>query len=155
MKWKGAWLLCLLLAGCDKPNDTQLVTETGRELQRTIDTNPARIRCEHIAKGRERLSRDVVQKLEASHCQNVLRSATETNFTDTTIYHHNTVTICGGITGKSFTGTFISRRFIFSPDEKALVIEPVSEADKTRFEGQKTVQQLQDDFNRQHQQYCQ
>jgi len=63
--------------------------------------------------------------------------------------------ICGGITGKSFTGTFISRRFIFSPDEKALVIEPVSEADKTRFEGQKTVQQLQDDFNRQHQQYCQ
>ncbi|KHE03451.1 hypothetical protein C7434_0990 [Pantoea sp. PNA 14-12] len=155
MKWKGAWLLCLLLAGCDKPNDTQLITETGRELQRTIDTSSARLRCEEIAKGRERLSRDVRQKLEAQHCQNVLRSATETNFTDTTIYRHNTTMICGGILGKSFTGSMIYRRFIYSPDEKALVIEPVSEADKTRFEGQKTVQQLQDDFNRQHQQYCQ
>ncbi|MCZ4058548.1 hypothetical protein O3W44_04850 [Pantoea sp. LMR881] len=155
MKKSGVLLLGLLLVGCEQPNDTQLVTETGRQLQRTIDASPMRNTCENIAKGREWLSRHTISKLEAQGCQYVLRSATETNFTDTAIYHHTTAMVCGGITGKSFTGTDISRRFIFSPDEKALVIEPMAEVDKTRFEGHKTLQQLQADFNRQQQQYCQ
>ncbi|MDH1086795.1 hypothetical protein [Pantoea brenneri] len=155
MKFKGALLLCLLLVGCDKPNDTQLVTETGRELQRTIDTSPMRSTCENIAKGRERLSRNTVRKLEAKGCEQVFRSATETNFIETTISRRTMTMVCGSIQGKSFTGTELTRRFIFSPDEKALVIEPMTEVDKTRFEGHKTLQQLQDDFNRQQQQYCQ
>ena len=155
MKFKGALLLCLLLVGCDKPNDTQLVTETGRELQRTIDTNPMHITCEKIAKGREWLSRNMVRKLEAQGCDQVFRSATETNFTDSTIYRRTMTMVCGGIHGQSFSGTELTRRFIFSPDEKVLVIEPMTEMDKTRFEGHKTLQQLQDDFNRQQQQYCQ
>ncbi|WP_243078054.1 hypothetical protein [Pantoea sp. MQR6] len=154
MKLSGALLLCLLLVGCDQPNDTQLVTETGRQLQRTIDTNPMRGVCENIAKGREWLSKNTMRKLEAKGCQDVLRSATETNFTDTTITHRAMTMVCGGIEGKSFTGTAIIRRFIFSPDEKALVIQPMAEVDKTRFEGHKTLQQLQDEFSRQQQQYC-
>ena len=155
MKFKGALLLCLLLVGCDKPNDTQLVTETGRELQRTMDTSPMRSTCENIAKGREWLSRNTVRTLEAKGCEQVFRSATETNFIETTISRRTMTMVCGSIQGKSFTGTELTRRFIFSPDEKALVIEPMTEVDKTRFEGHKTLQQLQDDFNRQQQQYCQ
>ncbi|MBE5251528.1 MAG: hypothetical protein QRY16_16560 [Enterobacterales bacterium endosymbiont of Blomia tropicalis] len=154
MKRSGALLLCLLLVGCDQPNDSQLVTETGRQLQRTIDTSPMRAICENIAKGREWLSRKTIRQLQAKGCQDVLRSATETNFTDTTITHRSMTMVCGGITGKSFTGTDIVRRFIFSPDEKALVIQPMTEVDKTRFEGHKTLQQLKDDFHRQQQQYC-
>jgi hypothetical protein len=155
MKFKGALLLSLLLVGCDQPNDTQLKTEAGRELQRAIDTNPMRAVCENIAKGREWLSHGTRRKLEAKGCQEVFRSATETNFSDNAIYRRTMTMVCGGITGKSFTGTNITRRFIYSLDEKALVIEPMTGMDKTRFEGQKTLQQLQADFNRQQQQYCQ
>ncbi|MXP48930.1 hypothetical protein FD733_04315 [Pantoea sp. Eser] len=150
MKFKGA----LLLVGCDKPNDTQLVMETGRELQRTIDTSPMRSTCENIARGREWLSRNTVRKLEAKGCEQVFRSSTETNFIETTIFRRTMTMVYGSIQGKSFTGTELTRRFIFSPDEKVLLIEPMTEVDKNRFEGHKTLQQLQDDFNRQ-QQYCQ
>ncbi|MFH8134408.1 hypothetical protein ABU178_09545 [Pantoea osteomyelitidis] len=154
MRKTGALMLCLLLVGCDRPNDTQLITETGRQLQRTIDTNPMRNACEKIAKGREWLSDKTVHRLEQKGCQHVLRSATETNFTNTQIYRHSMTMVCGAIVGKSFTGEDISRRFIFSPEENALVIEPTSSHDKTRFEDHKTLQQLQSDFERQQAQYC-
>ncbi|ADU69007.1 hypothetical protein [Pantoea sp. At-9b] len=155
MKTCGIMLLCALLVGCDQPNDTQLRLDASRQLQREIDRNPLRASCEGIARGREWLTQHTLQKLEAKGCQNVLRSATETDFTHAETFHHTLTMVCGGIEGKSFTGTELTRRFIYSPEEKALVIEPMSEQDKTRFEGRKTLQQLQDDFNRQLQQYCQ
>jgi hypothetical protein len=155
MKARGILLLCFLLAGCDQPNDTQLRLDASRQLQRTIDTNPLRASCENIARGREWLTQHTVEQLEAKGCQNVLRSATETNFTHTETFRRTLTTVCGGIQGKSFTGTTLNRRFIYSSEEKALVIEPMTDQDKTRFEGQKTLQQLQDDFNRQMTQYCQ
>jgi hypothetical protein len=155
MKARGILLLCFLLAGCDQPNDTQLRLDASRQLQRTIDTNPLRASCENIARGREWLTQRTVDQLEARGCQNVLRSATETNFTHTEMFRRALTTVCGGIQGKSFTGTTLNRRFIYSSEEKALVIEPMTDQDKTRFEGQKTLQQLQDDFNRQMTQYCQ
>lgn len=155
MKTRAVMLLCLLLAGCDQPNDTQLRLDASRQLQRTIDTNPLRNVCENIARGREWLTQRTIDQLEAKGCQNVLRSATETNFTHSETYRHAMTVVCGGIQGKSFTGTTLNRRFIYSSEEKALVIEPMSDQDKTRFEGQKTLQQLQDDFNRQTSQYCQ
>ncbi len=80
MKKTGALLFCLLLVGCDQPKNTQLMTETGRQLQRTIDASPARNECENIAKRRERLSHGARKRLEEKGCQFVLRSATETNF---------------------------------------------------------------------------
>ncbi|MEG3130109.1 hypothetical protein SC171_18020 [Pantoea cypripedii] len=155
MKTCGIMLLCVLLVGCDQPNDTQLRLDASRQLQRTIDVNPLRASCEHIARGREWLTQRTLEKLEAKGCQNVLRSATETNFIHAEVYRHTMTVVCGAIDGKSFTGTDLPRRFIYSPEEKALVLEPMSEQDKTRFEGRKTLQQLQDDFNRQQQQYCQ
>jgi hypothetical protein len=148
-------LLCLVLVGCDQPNDTQLRLDASRQLQRTIDTNPLRNSCEDIARGREWLTKRTIERLEAKGCANVLRSATETNFTNTETYRHAMTVVCGGIQGKSFTGSTLNRRFIYSSEEKALVIEPMSDQDKTRFEGQKSLQQLQDDFNRQMTQYCQ
>ncbi|RPD98349.1 hypothetical protein BBB56_15130 [Candidatus Pantoea deserta] len=154
MKKTGALLFCLLLTGCDQPNDTQLMTETGRQLQRTIDASPARGECEDIAKGRERLSRGTRKKLEEKGCQFVLRSATETNFAEAAVFHSTMTMVCGSITGKSFTGSDIRRRFIYSPEERALVIEPMTPNDKTRFEQRKTLTQLQADFARQQLQYC-
>jgi hypothetical protein len=154
MKTRGILLLCLALVGCDRPNDTQLRLEASRQLQRDIDTNPLRASCENIARGREWLTQHTLQRLQAKGCQNVLRSATETNFTHTEIRRHSITVVCGGIQGTSFTGSTLARRFIYSSDEKALVIEPMSEQDKTRFEGQKTLQQLHDDFDRQFTQYC-
>ncbi|MGK3137832.1 hypothetical protein ACCX84_18825 [Pantoea trifolii] len=155
MKARGMMLLCLSLVGCDQPNDTQLRLDASRQLQRTIDTNPLRVECEKIARGREWLTQHTLHRLEAKGCENVLRSATETNFTHSETYRHAMTVVCGGIQGKSFTGTTLYRRFIYSSEEKALVIEPMSDQDKTRFEGQKSLQQLQDDFNRQTTQYCQ
>ncbi|WP_130834946.1 hypothetical protein [[Erwinia] mediterraneensis] len=155
MKKTGALILCLLLAGCDRPDETQLITETGHQLQRTIDMNPQRGVCEQIARGRERLSKKTVQQLEAQECQHVLRSSTETSFTRTRIYQHSMTMVCGEIKGKNFTGEEITRRFIFSPGEKALVIEPVSAQDKSRFQDLKTLQQIHNDFERQQAQYCQ
>lgn len=155
MKTRGMMLLCLVLVGCDQPNDTQLRLDASRQLQRTIDTNPLRNSCEHIARGREWLTQRTIERLKAKGCQNVLRSATETNFTHSEIYRRAITVVCGGIQGKSFTGSALNRRFIYSSEEKALVIEPMSDQDKTRFEGQKSLQQLQDDFNRQMTQYCQ
>lgn len=155
MKKMGALILCLLLTGCDRPDDTQLITETGHQLQRTIDTNPMRNTCENIARGRQRLSEKTVQRLEAQGCQHVLRSSTETSFTSTRIYQHTMTMICGEIKGKSFTGEEIVRRFIFSPGEKALLLEPVSTHDKSRFQDLKTLQQIHNDFERQQVQYCQ
>lgn len=155
MKTRGILLLCLMLAGCDHPNDTQLRLDASRQLQRTIDTNPLRASCENIARGREWLTKRTLEQLEKQGCQNVLRSATETNFTHTETFRRTLTMVCGAIQGKSFTGTTLNRRFIYSSDEKALVVEPMTEQDKTRFEGHKTLQQLQDDFNRQMTQYCQ
>ncbi|AIR86467.1 hypothetical protein VH86_22735 [Pantoea sp. BL1] len=155
MKTRGILLLCVLLAGCDQPNETQLRLDTSRQLQRTIDTNPLRASCEDIARGREWLTPHTLERLQAQGCQNVLRSATETNFLHTEFFHRSLTTVCGSIRGKSFTGTFLDRRFIYSYEERYLVIEPMTEQDKTRFEGHKTLQQLQDDFNRQTTQYCQ
>lgn len=155
MKTSGIMLLCALLVGCDQPNDTQLRLDASRQLQWVIDRNPLRASCEEIARGREWLTQRTVQKLEEKGCQNVLRSATETDFIHAETFHHNLTMVCGAIEGKSFIGTKLTRRFIYSPEEKALVIEPMSEQDKTRFEGRKTLQQLQDDFNHQQQQYCQ
>lgn len=155
MKTSGIMLLCALLVGCDQPNDTQLRLDASRQLQRVIDLNPLRASCEHIARGREWLTQRTLEKLEKKGCQNVLRSANETEFTHAEIFHHTLTMVCGGIEGKSFTGTELARRFIYSSEEKALVIEPMSEQDRTRFEERKTLQQLQDDFNRQQQQYCQ
>ncbi|EJL82402.1 hypothetical protein [Pantoea sp. GM01] len=155
MKTRGMILLCLLLVGCDQPNDTQLRLEAGRQLQWTVDTNPLRASCEDIARGREWLTHRTLQRLEAKGCQNVLRSASETNFINTAIYRHGITVVCGGISGKSFTGTLLNRRFIYSSEEKALVLEPKFDQDKTRFEGQKSLQQLQEDFERQTTQYCQ
>ena len=154
MKKTGALLLCLLLAGCDQPNETQLMTETGRQLQRTIDTSAARGECEDIAKGRERLSHGVRKRLEEKGCQYVLRSATEANFAEAAVYHTSMTMVCGSIVGRSFTGSEIRRRFIYSPEERELVLEPMSPVDKTRFEQRKTVTQLQADFERQQLQYC-
>jgi hypothetical protein len=154
MRRTGALLFCLLLAGCDQPNATQLMTETGRQLQRTIDANPARGECEDIAKGREWLSHSARKRLEEKGCQFVLRSATETNFEQTAVYHTSMTMVCGSIVGKSFTGSEIRRRFIYSPEERELVIEPMSPNDKTRFEQRKTLAQLQADFERQQLQYC-
>ncbi|QDY41808.1 hypothetical protein [Candidatus Pantoea soli] len=155
MKTRGMLLLCLLLAGCDQPNDNQLRLDASRQLQRTIDTSALRASCESIARGREWLTQRTLHQLQQQGCQNVLRSATETNFTHTETYHHNITVVCGGIQGKSFTSTLLTRRFIYSSDEKALVIEPMTDQDKTRFEGQKSLQQLQDEFNHQYAQYCQ
>ncbi|MCQ8227557.1 MULTISPECIES: hypothetical protein [Pantoea] len=155
MKARGMMLLCLLLVGCDQPNDTQLRLDASRQLQWTIDTNPLRADCENIARGREWLTQRTLKQLETRGCQNVLRSASETNFITTAIYRHSMTIVCGSIRGKSFTGTELNRRFVYSSEEKALVIEPMSDQDKTRFEGQKSLQQLQDDFNRQTTQYCQ
>ena len=154
MKKTGALLLCLLLAGCDQPNETQLRTEAGRQLQRTIDASPARAECESIAKGREWLSHSTRKRLEEKGCQDILRSATETNFEQTAIYRTSMTMVCGSIIGKSFTGSEIHRRFIYSPEERELVIEPMSASDKTRFEQRKTLAQLQADFDRQQLQYC-
>lgn len=154
MKKTGALLFCLLLVGCDRPNDTQLMTETGRQLQRTIDASPARGECESIAKGREWLSHGARKRLEEKGCQFVLRSATETNFAQAAVYRTSMTMVCGSIVGKSFTGSDIQRRFIYSPEERALVIEPMSANDKTRFEQRKTLAQLQADFDRQQLQYC-
>ena len=155
MKTRGIILLCLVLAGCDQPNDTQVRLEAGRQLQWSIDTNPLRASCEDIAHGREWLTQRTLHRLEQQGCQYVLRSANETNFLNTAIYHRTMPIVCGSIRGKSFTGSTISRRFIYSFDEKALVTEPLFEQDKTRFESQKSLQQLQEDFNRQVEQYCQ
>ncbi|PIF22343.1 hypothetical protein [Candidatus Pantoea floridensis] len=155
MKTRGMMLLCLLLVGCDQPNDTQLRLDASRQLQRTIDTNPLRSSCENIARGREWLTQHTVERLKAQGCENVFRSATETNFVRSETYRHAMTVVCGAIEGKSFTGSTLNRRFIYSSEERALVIEPMSEQDKTRFEGQKSLQQLQDDFNRQISQYCQ
>lgn len=155
MKTRGIVLLCLALAGCDQPNNTQLRLEASRQLQRTIDTNPLRASCENIARGREWLTPHTLQRLQASGCQNVFRSATEANFTNTAVYHRSITVVCGGIKGSSFTGSTLTRRFIYSSDEKALVLQPMTEQDKTRFEGQKSLQQLQDEFARQQAQYCQ
>jgi len=154
MKKTGALLFCLLLVGCDQPNDTQLMTETGRQLQRTIDASPARNECENIAKGRERLSHGARKRLEEKGCQFVLRSATETNFAEAAVYRTTMTMVCGSIIGKSFTGSDIRRRFIYSPGERELVIDPMSTNDKTRFEQRKTLAQLQADFERQQLQYC-
>ena len=155
MKTRAILLLCLALVGCEQPNDTQLRLEAGRQLQRAIDTNPLRASCEKIAHGREWLTQHTLHRLETQGCQNVLRSASETNFLNTAIYHHAMPIVCGSVRGRSFTGLTISRRFIYSFDEKALVTEPLFEQDKTRFEGQRSLQQLRDDFNRQVAQYCQ
>lgn len=156
MKTRGIVLLgLLLLAGCDRPNDTQLRLEASRQLQRVIDSNPLRASCEKVARGREWLTQRTLEQLRAQGCQNVLRSATETDFTHTETFHHTMTVVCGGISGKSFTGDTLNRRFIYSSEEKALVIEPMTEQDKTRFEGQKSLAQLQEDFNRQDAQYCQ
>lgn len=62
--------------------------------------------------------------------------------------------VCGAIIGRGFTGKTLHRQFIYSPEEDELVLEPTSQDDKTRFEGKKTLQQLQDDFQRQHDLYC-
>ncbi len=62
--------------------------------------------------------------------------------------------VCGIIIGKSFTGSDIRRRFIYSPGERELVIDPMSTNDKTRFEQRKTLAQLQADFERQQLKYC-
>ncbi|NIF20050.1 hypothetical protein [Candidatus Pantoea multigeneris] len=154
MKTASLVVMCLLLSACNKTNETQLMTETGRQLQRAIDTSPARAQCEAIAKGREWISLNVRRHLEKQGCAEVFRSSTETNFTQSSIYHTSMTMVCGSISGGSFTGETLSRRFIYSPEENALVIEPTSTADKTRFEKLKTVAQLQADFERQYQQYC-
>lgn len=154
MKRKDALLLCLLLAGCDQPTNTQLTIDTGRQLQRAIDTSPARGACEDIAQGRERLSHHRITLLKEKGCQYVFRSSTETNLTDTAVYHSSMTMVCGGIIGKNFIGEDIQRRYLYSPNERALVIEPMSPNDKTRFEDRKTLAQLHADFERQRQQYC-
>lgn len=154
MKSLGIVLLALLLAGCDRPRDTQLRLDASRQLQRNIDTSPLRASCEHIARGREWLTQHSVQQLEKHHCQNVLRSASETNFLNTAIYTQTIPVVCGSIQGRSFTGTTLTRRFIYSYDEKALVIRPESDQDKSRFEDRKTLAQLQTDFQNQWAKYC-
>lgn len=147
-------LLCLLLAGCDQSTDNQLMTETGRQLQRTIDDNPMRIECEKTAKGHEWLSHSLRRRLTEKGCQYVLRSPTDTNFAEAAVYRSTMTMVCGSIVGKSFTGSDIKRQFLYSPGERALVIEPMSPVDKTRFEEHKTLEQLQSDFDRQQRQYC-
>lgn len=155
MKKTMCWLATvLLLAGCEGKSDTQLVIDAGKQLQYTIDSNPARNKCETIAKGRERLTSGVIKSLQAQGCDAVLRSGTETNFTDATVFRHSMVMVCGAIIGRGFTGKTLHRQFIYSPEEDELVLEPTSQDDKTRFEGKKTLQQLQDDFQRQHDLYC-
>lgn len=155
MKKAMCWLATImLLAGCDGKSDSQLVTEAGKQLQYTIDSNPARGKCENIAKGRERLTSSVLKTLVAQQCDSVLRSGTETNFTDATVFHSNMIMVCGSIIGRGFTGKQLHRQFIYSPEEDELVIEPTSTDDKTRFEDHKTLQQLQDDFVRQRELYC-
>jgi len=155
MKSLGIVLLALLLAGCDRPKDTQLRLEASRQLQRDIDTSPLRENCEHIARGREWLTSHTLQRLEKNHCQNVLRSASEADLVQAAIHTTTIPVVCGAIQGRSFTGGLLTRRFIYSYDEKALLIRPESEQDKSRFEDRKTLQQLQENFERQWAKYCQ